>query len=189
MVNKTLKILLIIFSVILIILIVFVVGVMFRKSPTHIVLENPMKAIILANTNNAGEVNLEKVIQQGEIDFNEDYINYILAALGTNYLHKSILGKNPVLELVLEGQTWNSDILNGIPNSQIGAIDNEDLRVSLTKEEAVKAILSSDIKQFMKDSVANGNTKIELVAGKVDLFSKGYLEMYKQLTGEEIKSE
>jgi len=185
--HRTIKILLIIFSVILLILIAFVAGVMIRKSPVEIILENPMKAIIIANTNVAGEVNLKKVIEQGEIEFNEDYINYILAALGTNYLHKSILGKSPVLELVLGEQVWNSEISGGMPQSKIGEIDNEDLRITLSKEEAVKAIVSPEIKQFMKDSVANGNTKIELIAGKVDLFSKGYLEMYNKLTGEEIK--
>ena len=38
----------------------------------------------------------------------------------------------------------------------------------------------------MKDSVSVGNTNIELVANKAELFAKGYLDMYKALTGEEI---
>ena len=37
----------------------------------------------------------------------------------------------------------------------------------------------------MKKSVMEGRTQIEVVAGKVELFSKGYLGLYKDLTGEE----
>lgn len=188
--KKVIRILLIIFGVLLILLIVFAAGFFIKKPKTiEIVLENPLKNIILVNSNAEGEVNIEKVIEQGVMEFNEDYINYILVALGTNYLHNSILGGNPFLELFLENEVWNSEITNGMPDSRKGQIDNEDLRITMSKEEAVKAILSQDIIEFMKQSVANGNTKIEMVAGKVELFSKGYLDMYKELTGEEIKVE
>ena len=62
-----------------------------------------------------------------------------------------------------------------------------DLKIIISKRESVETLLSSDIEQFMKDSVASGNTKIEIVAGNTELFSKGYLKMYKELTGGEVK--
>ena len=80
---------------------------------------------------------------------------------------------------------WFSEIKGGVPNSQRGTTDNEDLRVIISKEEAVQAILAEDVEQFMKQSVDEGRTVLELVAGKVELFSKGYLDMYNALTGEE----
>jgi len=186
--KKIIKVLLIVLSIVFVLLIAFVAGFLLKK-PTYVevVIENPLKDIVFAHTDNiTGEVNEEAVIEQGVIEFNEEYINYILVALGTGYLHKSFVGENPFLELVLDDEVWHSEIINSMPNSGLGSIENEDLKVSISKEEAIKAILSKNIEQFMKDSVANGNTQIEMIAGKTELFSKGYLDMYKALTGEEI---
>ncbi|MFA7708420.1 MAG: hypothetical protein WCX73_05715, partial [Candidatus Pacearchaeota archaeon] len=141
--KKILKTFLIIFLIIVVLLVVFMMGFMSKKSASQIVLENPLKNIVLANTNEAGEVDSEKIIEQGVIEFDKEYINYILEALGTSYLHKSFLGESPYLELVLGEEIWNSEITNGRPNSNLGEIDNEDMRISLNKEEAVKAIFSS----------------------------------------------
>jgi hypothetical protein len=188
--KKVIKIFFIVFIILFVLISAFSAGFFLNKTNTaEIVIENPLKNILVANTNSGGVVDTDKVVEQGGVDFNEDYINYVLAALGTGYLHKSILGENPLLELVLENEVWSSEIIQGVPNSKKGQIDKEDLRITMNKEEAVKALLSSDIKQFMKDSVANGNTKIEIVAGKAELFSKGYLEMYKKMTGEEINAD
>ena len=123
------------------------------------------------------------VIAQGILEFNEDYINYILVALGVGYLHKSPLFENPLIEFVLGDEVWSSEVIKGFPNSEKKEIDNEDLRISISKEETVRALLSPDIEQFMKDSVASGDTQIEMIAGKAELFSKGYLEMYGELEG------
>ena len=186
--KKIIKILLIVFGIVFVLLIAFVAGFLLKKPVyVEIVIENPLKNIVFAHTDNVtGEVDKEAVIEQGLIEFNEEYINYLLVALGTGYLHKSFVGENPFLELVLDEEVWHSEIIKGMPNSGLGEIENEDLRISLPKEEAIKAILSKDIEQFMKDSVANENTQIEMIAGKTELFSKGYLDMYEALTGKEI---
>lgn len=186
--KKVIKTLLIIFVVILILLIAFVAGFLIKKPKVEVHLENPIAGIILKYTDEVGYTNKTEVVEEGVIEFNESYINYILVALGTGYLHKSPLFENPLIEFDLEGEVWSSEIKEGNPNSKKEAIENEDLRVSISKEEAVEALLSEDIEQFMKDSVNNGNTKIEMVAGKTKLFTKGYLEMYKQLTGEEVSA-
>jgi len=184
--RKVVKTLLIIFIVLLVLLIAFAAGFLIKKPGVKVVLENPISGIVLKHTDDAGLVDKEAVVEEAVIEFNEDYINYILVALGVNYLHKSPLFENPLIEFNLGGEIWNSEIIEGMPDSQLGMIDNEDLRISISKEEAVKALLSEDIEQFMKDSVSSGNTQIEMIAGKAELFSKGYLDMYKELTGEEI---
>jgi hypothetical protein len=158
----------------------------FFTGKKEIILVNPIENIVLSNTNEAGLVDEQAVVEQAIIEFNADYINYILAALGTGYLHKSPLFENPFIEFVLGEETWSSEIKGGVPNAQQTSIENEDLRITISKEEAVRALLSDDIVQFMKDSVVAGNTNIEMIAGKTELFTKGYLEMYKELTGEEI---
>tara|TARA_Y100000034_G_C6806095_1_gene361937 strand:+ start:345 stop:908 length:564 start_codon:yes stop_codon:yes gene_type:complete len=178
---------LIIAVVVLIVIVAFAAGYLLRKPRmVEIIIENPLNAIVAANTNSVGAIDVPAVIEQGVIEFDEEYINYLLVALGTGYLHKSIIGGNPILELVLEDETWNSEIIKGFPNSALGGIDNEDLRITISKEEAVKAILSSDITQFMKNSAVAGNIQLEMVAGYTELFAKGYLDMYNALTGEEM---
>jgi hypothetical protein len=169
--KKVLKVLIIIFSIILILLIVFAAGFLIKKPKIEIYLENPIARIALKYTNEAGITDKNAVIEEGIIEFNEDYINYILVAIGTGYLHKSPLFENPLIEFDLGGDIWNSEIKEGMPNSKKGQINDEDLKISISKEEAIEALLSSNIEEFMKDSVKNGNTNIELVAGKAELFS------------------
>jgi hypothetical protein len=192
--RKVIKILIIIFVILLLVLIVFAAGYLLKK-PTYveIVLENPLEGIVKANTNLEGIVDTPAVVEQAIIEFNEDYINYLLVALGTGYLHGSIIGGNPLLELVLTDNSgdeiWHAEVIDGMPNSVLGETENEDLRISLSKETAVRAILSEDVNKFMKDSHSQGSISLELIANKAELFAKGYLDMYKVLTGEEISSE
>ncbi len=182
--KKVLKVFIIVFAIVFVLLIAFLAG-FFTNGKIEIILENPLKDIVFANTNEKGEVDIAAVLAQGILEFDEDYINYILVALGVGYLHKSPLFENPWIEFVLGDEVWSSEIIKGMPNSEKREIDNEDLRISISKQEAVRALLSSDIEQFMKDSVAGGRTGIEMIAGKAELFSKGYLKMYDELIGEE----
>lgn len=185
--KKVIKIGLIVFGVLLVLLVTFAAGFLLNKGKKiEIVLKNPIAGIVLKYTDELGYVNKEAVVQEAIVEFNEDYINYLLAALGVGYLHKAALFGNPILEFDLGGEVWNSEIINGMPNSKKGSIDDEDLKISISKEEAVEALLSENIEEFMKQAVINGNTKIEMVAGKAELFSKGYLDMYTSLTGEEV---
>ena len=158
---------------------------------------NPLDSIksqnqILINRSNSSSqlnesnYNETKVIEQGVRAFDETYINYILFGLGIDNLHGAIGFGNPIIETVIDGEEWKSEIVGGTSNTQKGTGDEEDIRVILSKEEAVRSLLSEDIKIFMKNSVSKGNTKIEMVAGKVELFGKGYLQLYKDITGNEI---
>jgi hypothetical protein len=188
--KKVIKIIIIIGVILIILAAVFVFGFLLKKpARIEVILANPVEGIILANTNELGETDEMAVIQEAVIKFDEEYINYLLVAIGTGYLHKSILGGDPVIELVLGDEAWASEIVEGTPFSEKGEAENEDLKISLSKEEAVKAILSSDVEKFMKDSVNNGDTKIEMIAGKTELFAKGYLDLYKAITWEEIAVE
>ena len=188
--KKVIKIIIIIGVILIILAAVFVFGFLLKKpARIEVILANPVEGIILANTNELGETDEMAVIQEAVIKFDEEYVNYLLVAIGTGYLHKSILGGDPVIELVLGDEAWASEIVEGTPFSEKGEAENEDLKISLSKEEAVKAILSSDVEKFMKDSVNNGDTKIEMIAGKTELFAKGYLDLYKAITGEEIAVE
>ena len=184
--KKVFKILIITIIIGIILAIAFFSGFLTKKSGNEIVLENPLKNIVFENTNELGEVNYDKVVEQGILEFDENYVNFILASLGVGKLHKSLIGfGNPLIEIVLDEDTWSSEINNGLITRK-GSLEKEDLRISLSKQEAVKALLSPNIQEFMKNSVRSGNTQIELIANKVELSSKGYISMYQDLTGEEI---
>jgi len=189
---RWLKRLLIVFLVIAVIVLILVAMFFFgffSKKGNEIVIENPLKDIVFANTDPAtGLVNREAVVEQAIIEFNAEYINYLLIALGVGDLHKSLVGYgNPMIEFSIDEEVWGSELSDGMLNTEKKEIDDEDLRIYISRKEAVEALLSSDIEGFMKNSVYNGNTRIEMVAGKIELGSKGYLSMYKGLTGEEIE--
>ncbi len=184
--KKIFKILIILIIVVIILAAAFFLGFFSNKSKIEYVLENPLKNIILANTQ-GNKINYEKVIEQSTLEFNEDYINYILITLGVNNLHSSLLGYgNPRVEFVLDSEFWNSEINDGNLITKKGSIEKKDIIIKMSKEDAVKALLSENIEEFMKNSVKSDNTKIEFKSNVVELGSKGYLQMYKELTGKEI---
>jgi hypothetical protein len=162
----------------------------------NVVVQNPMNSIKsnYISTNSSGNANSQlrsnngslenddsKIIEEGVREFNDSYINYILLGIGVDKLHSAIGYGNPIILTIVNGEEWNSEIINSVPSTSKGSNANCDIRVILSKEEAVKAILSNDIKIFMKNSVSRGNTKIEMVAGNVELFGKGYLSLYNDL--------
>ncbi|MFH1359300.1 MAG: hypothetical protein ABIH37_05410 [archaeon] len=187
--KKVLIFLIIIVVIGIVISVVFYAGYFMEKPKNIVVIENPLKGIVFANTNVAGEVNKEKVVEEAIIEFNAEYINYLLAAMGVNNLHSMIGYGNPIIEFSIDQDTWTTEVDDGALITTKATTDNKDLRIILSKEEAVNALLSSDIENFMKQSVTNGNTQIEMVAGKVELAAKGYLGMYQQITGDEIEVE
>jgi hypothetical protein len=175
-----------IFIVLVIIAVIIFLGFytgFFSKNKSNaktITIENPLKDIVSQNTK-GGEVDEQAVIKQGVLEFNENYINYLMLALGVGKLHSFVGFGNPVVEMHLDNEIWSSEIQDNSLRTIKSPNDNKDLRIIISKEEAVKALLSPNIAQFMKDSVASGRTQLEMVAGKTELFSKGYLEMYNGL--------
>ena len=100
-------------SGIFLVIIIILAGVYFfgwfSGSGDKIILENPLKNIVFENTNSEGLVNYDAVVSRGVMEFNADYINYILAALGVGKLHKSMMGYgNPVIEMNLNDEVWQS---------------------------------------------------------------------------------
>jgi len=186
--KKFLKVFFIILVALIILGIIFMIGYFIKKPVANMVtLEHPMKDLVFANTNEVGEVNREAVVEQALLEFDVDYINYLMTALGVHKLKKSLIGYgNPQVELDIDGEIWSTEVVDGGLNTKNEAIGEEDIRVVLSKREAVEGLLSSDLQSFMIESVQGGRTGIEMVAGKAELLSKGYLGMYKDLTGEDV---
>lgn len=177
-------IVLIIAIVLVVVIILLVFSGIFGKKPKEVtVLDNPMKKIIFDNTYQ-GKVDFEKVLEQGVKEFDKDYVNYLLISSGAEKLHKSVIGYgDPAIELNIDNEVWSVKIENGNLITEKSSIENEDFKIIISKQEIVKALLSENTYEFFKNSLKSGNIQAELVAGKAELLSKGYLEMYQSLSG------
>lgn len=189
--KKFLRIFLIFSIIIVFLAIVFYFGYL-SKGPSGktITLEHPLKNIVFANTNKAGMVNKEAVVEQALLEFDINYINYLIVALGVNKLKKSLVGYgNPKIEIIIDEEVWSTEVVGGDLKTQEGEIEEEDIKVVMTKREAIEGLLSSDLKTYIVQSVQEGRTSIEMVAGKPELLSKGYFGMYEELTGGKVEVE
>jgi len=116
--------------------------------------------------------------EEAVLVFDEGFIFYLLASLGTHNLHNPPFSDDtPKIEIVIGDEVFNTEVVNGNFPVKKGSISSEDIRIVTTKLEAVRIIKgTSDI----KSSFESGRSQLELVASEVTLFSKGYLKIYDQ---------
>lgn len=130
-------------------------------------------------------VNTSNMIVKQDIIINEDHITYLLNEMGA-YNLKSYLGNPPKIEVQVSQEIFNSEIKEGVITTRKGEIDDEDIRIITSKEELIKIATSQNTKEYIKQSVSSGNTKVEMVAGYSELFAKGYLNLYTEITGKSL---
>ncbi|MEK6871729.1 MAG: hypothetical protein AABX16_02395 [Nanoarchaeota archaeon] len=144
-----------------------------------IILENPLNQIIQKNTNAQGSVNKNKIMQEGVEEFNEEYIEYILYALGAQELYTSVVGfGTPKIILNIEGEIYNTEIISGVVHLSQNSINDPDFTLTLSKKEIVAGLMAPDIKKFLVESFQLGSVKAEMLASKPELISKGYWKLY-----------
>src|SRR3989344_3616576 len=123
-------------------------------------------------------------LEEGINEFDEGYIEYLFYELKAYELHNPPLSKDtPRIELDVDSEKYNVLISNGLIKVYFGEIDDEDIMIKTSKEEIVKSLQD---KEYIKESFSSGKSEFELVANKATLFSKGYLSLYKDLTGKGI---
>jgi len=118
-----------------------------------------------------------------EIIIGEEHISYLLNEIGAYKLHAPPLSNDmPKINLRVDELEFKTEIDIGYPRTNTGKWDKADIKITTTKQEVIAAIKSNP-KEYMKNSVSFGKTGIELLGGYTDLFSKGYLTLYQDLTG------
>lgn len=123
--------------------------------------------------------------EEAVLQFNEEYIDYLVFAIGGWKLHNPPLSsETPKIEVIVDDEVFISEIINGEIKTEKKQIEEEDIIIRTTKQEIVNSILSGDMKSYIKESVSEGKTTLELKASKTTLFVKGYLRLYKDITGE-----
>ena len=119
--------------------------------------------------------------QEAIAKFNENFVLYILLSIKTYNLHNPPFSSDtPKIEFIIGNDIFNAEVINKNIKVKRGSISNEDIRITTTKEEGVKMLRN---KSYIETSFNNGNSGFEMVANKFELLSKGYLDLYEELTG------
>lgn len=119
--------------------------------------------------------------------FSEDYINHLIFALDGWKLHASASsGSTPKIEIVADGEIYVTEIIDMEVSTEKKRVDNEDIAITTTKMEIINAILSPNIKDYIRNSINEGNTAVQIKASSSILTSKGYNSFYKELTGKSL---
>lgn len=118
----------------------------------------------------------------------EQQINLVLYALGASKLHNPPLSKNaPKIEFVIDNDVYSVEIIGNKFLTKKESVEGPDLRIIMPREEFINA-LNSNPKLYFQESVEEGKTEIEVLAGKTELTMKGYLSLYKEITGKSLSA-
>ncbi len=171
------------FLIISILLVVILVVIMFY----YFALRSPDYSSLYESRIKSGElVNpIEgKSIEEAIADFDETFVHYLLYTIKAYNLHNPPLSSDiPKIEVYVEDEIYNAKIIKGDIIVKRGAIDEEDISITTSREEAVNMIKT---KNYVIESFKNKKSNIELKAEKSILFAKGYLNLYNEITGESV---
>jgi len=122
--------------------------------------------------------------EQAVAQFDKSYIDYLVFVIGGWKLHNPPLSKEtPKIKVIVDSDVFVSEIIDGEIRTEEKDTGEEDIIIRIIKEEIVNSILSLDMEAHIKESISNGKTTLELKASYTKLFSKGYLSIYKDITG------
>ncbi len=92
----------------------------------------------------------------------------------------------PRIETIIDGKVYTSEIKEGKVTTEEGPKTNPDLRFILSKEELFNTLKSENPKEYLKHAVSEGKITIEQTGSYSQIFYKGYLNLYKDITGKSL---
>ena len=124
----------------------------------------------------------------GSLEIDEGVVGYTLAQFEAYKLHNvPLTSNNPKIEVIIDGEVYFVEIDGGNIIPTKGESQNEDIRISMTREDVIEILNeSNDVIAEIRESVNDGTTSVETVASKTELLAKGYLSIYNKFTGEEL---
>ena len=129
------------------------------------VLNNPAKGL-----------SLEEAVEK----FNDEYIKFLLVAIKAGNLHNPPFSSDiPKIEISLGEEIYHGTVTDNKISVGKGQIEDEDIILYSSREEIVKIMKDKD---YVKNSFENGLASIELKTDKLELYSKGYLDIYDELS-------
>ena len=123
-------------------------------------------------------------LEEGIAQFNESFVYFLLYSIKAYNLHEAPLSEDkPQIEIFIEDGVYSAYVEKGEIYVSNQEIEKEDIIIYTTKEEAVKMIQN---KEYIEQSFQEEKSTIEAVSDKTVLATKGYLELYTELTGKSI---
>lgn len=114
-----------------------------------------------------------------------DALSLMMKEIKAYNLHAATFSNDlPKIEINVEDVIFGVTVDKGEFAVTEGAIASPDIRIITTVEELKKIILAQDQKAAVENSFNSGNSKIEVLAGKITLMMKGYLGLYNTISGE-----
>ena len=150
--------------------------------------ENPLKGFKVIFEKKPDQVNVvqtedgETQIYLEDIEITPEFAIYLLQAVGANQiLKKSVLAQEaPIINFKVEGVEYTAVLEDEIIISQ-GLDPEADIQFNSEKEPIVRATLNDDPAEIFKESINEGTTTIDTIAGDMELATKGYLDFYESL--------
>ena len=152
----------------------------------YFILFSPRNESLYKNNSDARLINPTegKSLEQAASEFNESYIFYMLYNIEAYNLHNPPLSPDtPKIEIIADDAIYGAEIRDGLILVWEGEAHNKDIVIRTTKKEVIAMINNPS---YISQSFMEEKSNIELTASQTLLFSKGYLNIYKKLTGESI---
>jgi hypothetical protein len=84
----------------------------------------------------------------------------------------------PKIQFYLDEMPYFIEIIGGEIQIEEGIMEGEDIIIGTIQEELIK--MTSD-QEYIKTSFESGGSTIELIGEDIELFMKGYLEIYNEI--------
>lgn len=116
-------------------------------------------------------------------EFDESYVLYLLYLIDADELKSTPLSREtPKIEIRVGEEIFHAEILDGKIEIKKALMAEKDIIIFTKKEEIVKMLRD---KNYFVQSFESGNSRIEVLNGKVSLAAKGYLNLYEKISGKD----
>ncbi len=143
-------------------------------------LSNPL-SIITGNTIATHQNTPQQELTIDQIEITPEFISYLLNKMDAGKLHKNPFNfEKPIINFKIGDKNFYSEIGRETKTYK-GLSQKADLQFNANKEDLVRAIISNNPLDVLKQSLTSGKTQAEIFASEAELFSKGYLQFYNLL--------
>lgn len=144
-------------------------------------LQSVITGNVIKNNQNSPQKIAGETVPQPSIKVTPEFLTYLLNEIGATSLHKNYLTfQDPIINFNVDNEKFHSIIKKEIKTLN-NLNENADIQFNTNKNLIISAMKSKDPKSVLKDSISKGDTEIEIITNKADLFAKGYMNLYDSL--------
>ncbi len=125
-----------------------------------------------------------KQINKSELEI--DQINFLMFHIDADELHNTPLsGNTPKIQIIAGNKIFITEIIRGVINTTKKDIGKPDLIITGEEKEFIN-VINSNPKESVQKAVEKGDISVQVVSNYKTLYLKGYLKLYKKLTGKNL---